>query len=131
MQRTLRRYDDRFVLGVIVMILTLLTGFFLFYERFFQRSYFKNRKAFIKVLKSGKCRLVSKRYLGMGEGITEYIIEYGNETFRVWYWESHNSVTVDYAIDGSTSSDPIGLFIGSLEGRIQTNKIIKLVTNLK
>lgn len=130
MQRTLRRYDDRFVLGIIVMTLTLLTGFFLFYERFFQRSYFKNRKAFIKVLKSGKCQLVRKRYLGMGEGITEYIIEYGSETFRVWYWESHNSVTVEYA-DDRNSLDPIGLFVGSLEGRVQTNKIIKLVTNLK
>lgn len=130
MQSTLRKYDNRIVLGIIAMILTLTIVFFVFYERFFERTYFMNRKAFIKVLKSGKCQLVRKRYLGMGDGITEYIIEYGNETFCVWYWESHNSVTVGYA-DERNSRDPIGLFIGSLEGRIQTNKIIKLVTNLK
>lgn len=132
MQRTLGRYNDRPVLGIIVMTLTLLTGFFLFYERFFQRSYFKNRKAFIKVLESGECELVSWRWLGLEEGITEYVIRYRDETFCVWYWENRNRVCVDY--DGSRRYDRnghIGLFVGSLEGLIQTKKIIKLVTNLK
>jgi hypothetical protein len=130
MQRTLRRYDDRFVLGFIIMVLTFMTIFFLFYERFFLRSYFKNRKAFIKVLKSGECELVSSCWIGFGDSITEYVIRYKNETFRVWHWEVQNRVTVSYDMDYS-DTDHIGLFVGSLEGLIQTKKIIKLVTNLK
>ena len=129
MQRTLGTYEDRFGLGFILAIVTCLISFFLFYERFFLRSYFKNRKAFIKVLESGECELVSSRWLRLEEGITEYVIRYRDETFCVWHWEDQNRVCVDY--DGQYRNGPIGLFVGSLEGLIQTKKIIKLVTNLK
>jgi hypothetical protein len=96
------------------------------FERFFARSYFKNRKALIKALKSGECELISKRRLPIDSNIDEYMIRYNGETIQIWHWHAYNSITADIA-----SFSGIGLFIGSLEGRLQTNKIIKLITNLK
>jgi hypothetical protein len=127
MKETLfKEYPDRDGLGFFLSIVLIFTPFLFCYERFFQRSYFKNRKALIKALKSGKCELVSTRAMPFDSNIIEYIIRYNGEEIRVWHWHQHNSIT---ALSGR--SEGIGLFIGSLEGRMQTNKIIKLITNLK
>ena len=124
MKETLfKEYPDRDGLGFFLSIVLIFTPFLFCYERFFQRSYFKNRKALIKALKSGECELVSKR---IDLNIIEYVIRYNGEEIRVWHWLRYNSITAYIG-----TYDGIGLFVGSLEGRMQTNKIIKLITNLK
>ena len=126
MNSIFRQYPDRVILGIILSVLFVFLPFVLIYERFFHRTYFKNRKALIKALKSGKCELVSKRPIPIDPNIIEYIIRYNGEEIGVWHWYQHNSITVH-----SGRLDAIGLFVGSLEGRLLTNKIIKLITNLK
>jgi hypothetical protein len=121
-----KEYPDRIILGTILSIVFVLMPLLFCYERFFARSYFKNRKALIKALESGNCKLISKRQLPVDRNIDEYVIRYNEEDINVWHWHSHNSITADIGTYAG-----IGLFVGSFEGRLQTNKIIKLVTNLK
>ena len=127
MKETLfKQYPDRNVLGFILTFVFVLLPFLFCYERFFQRSYFKNRKALIKALKSGECELISKRLVPVDNDIIEYVIRYNGEEIYIWHWYQYNSVTAHLG-----RAEGIGLFVGSLEGRLQTNKIIKLITNLK
>ena len=117
------------LLTFIVFLSTFGVALFTFYEYFAVRKYYLNRKLLIHILQNNLAEFeyVNKQILD--GSIRESKFNYNGNSYRIWHYTKERSLTLDYNIDlqDNYSLDLIGLFVGSIQGSIQTNKILKLL----
>lgn len=111
------------VIAIILMIPTLGAPFWLMYECFFERHYWKNRWTLNRLLNKGKVKV---RYLKTSDimygKIDMYSVVIDNKEYSLWIWDN-KSMTLG-EID-TPSSDYIGLFTGSMITRWLNKSAIK------
>ena len=129
MEHFLKSYENETVrvlslfIVVILMIPTLGAPFWLMYECFFERHYWKNRWTLNRLLNKGKVKITYLRTSNiMYDSIDIYSVMIDNKEYSLWIW-GNKSMTLG-EID-NPSCDYIGLFTGSVITRWLNKKAIK------
>ena len=112
------------IIGIIISILTLGLGFYIFYELFFEYEYFKNRYNLYKLFKNNKVDIGYISYTFHDKGIieyrlsTNYYIYYYKEYNRLEYFDSNDNKLINLSI-----VSPISLYYN--------NEIINYLNQIK
>lgn len=115
-------------IGIATSVLTCLLSFWLAYELFFVRKYWKNRWTLYRLLKKGKVAVDSSGPISIDVNITEYSISIGDLKYSMWIYNDQNRFT--FGPSGNLSNDAIGLFIASPILRHLNNWTIQRVREL-
>lgn len=112
------------LMGFVISVTTLLLGFYLFYEYFFEHHYWHNRILLYKKLKRGEWYPISDRVVVL-DGIREYVLNNGG---RVWIYPpnlggNRRDVEVLTYSEGNYS-DYIGLYLFSPIMKYYNKKIL-------
>jgi len=109
-----------YVLGIILSCLSLGLVFWLFYEYFFERHYWFNRRLLYRRLKDGYYEVVSTRMIP-SYNIEEHKLKNGS----IWVYLDHEKVTFNES--KNDYPDYVGLFTQSPIMKRYNKKIIKLL----
>jgi hypothetical protein len=115
-------------IGVATSVLTCFLSFWLLYELFFERQYWKNRWTLYRLLKKGKVTVDDAKPVLIDLDITEYSIYIGDLKYSMWIYNDQNRFT--FGPFGNVSHGTIGLFIASPILRYLNNWTIQRVREL-
>lgn len=106
-------YEDMEGTFFFIALFTLGLGFFFFYTMFVERTYYKNRVALLKILKTKSYNSLSyvETYESRSFGNISYFnLVIDGVTYEITLWHKNN----EFTLSGDGHSDYIGLFKGDL-----------------
>jgi hypothetical protein len=137
-KETFKHYNNQPVWFAISAILTSTLSFLFFYDYFIERTYYKNRKLLIKLLKSNELKWIEVgRQVFENDRVISYVFEYQGKKYEIWKFNNKEislNQAIQDVIDNGVNieqNDLIGLFMGSIQAKIQVRKIIKLLNKVK
>ena len=117
-----RNYNLSFL---ILWVISFGVAFF-WYDFFLERTYYKNRKALIRILRDRSfTSLIETDYLAFQGDIKTYTLNIKDESYRLWVWN-----TLEEKDRISLGEDLIGLFAPTPFAKKDHKNIIKLIKEI-
>lgn len=123
------RHRDWPGIGQLLAMCTLCLSYFLFYERYCNRTYYKNRKNLILLLKTGGLHLIDLGLITFhneeNDRVVEFVFKHKDVSYKLWHYVNTDRIFMDTA-DG-VAMPLIGSYCGSWEAKMQTKTIVRLL----
>lgn len=123
------RYKDWPGIGQLLAMCTLCIAYFLFYERYCNRTYYNNRKNLIILLKTSGLKLKDMSLITFhnenNKRVVEYVFEHKDTIYQLWHYINTDAIFMD--VRDGVAHPLIGTYNASFEAKLQSKKIARLL----